>query len=312
MLLIQSSSTPQPTGFPIFQPYHSSSLSTWSPNVYNQQQLDSSSGFCQTVPFQTQLQARQRPGHGADSLGNQTATSSEIRVIEPAIPHPLSDHTYHHHSITNMAEYAQEQVGRSFVHFSSQPYITGPPTSQNSVNVNHSSAYSPPLSSQPLSHARNLAIPSSGHQPVPVQVALSNDMNGYQPPAMTEMHFRHSDSFEAQSMLMVGDEMADDRAMYTSINRGYPVRYDLQDGRGPLSPVQLSTWPSDEQRTMNPGLGSKSRFVASPGLSVDVSSLVDSATHAVDGEKRDDRRTVCLGESRTCACKYSSGCREHD
>lgn len=91
-------------------------------------------------------------------------------------------------------------------------------------------------------------------------------MNGYQPPAMTEMHFRHSDSFEAQSMLMVGDEMADDRAMYTSINRGYPVRYDLQDGRGPLSPVQLSTWPIDEQRTMNPGLGSKSRFAALPGL----------------------------------------------
>lgn len=268
MSLIQSSSTPHATGFPIFHPHHSSSLSTWSPNVYNQEQLDSSSGFCQTVPSQIQLQARQRPGHRAGNLGNQTATSSEFRVIQPAIPQPLSDDTYHHHSMNNMAEYGQEQMDRSFVHFSSQPYITGPPPSENSVNVNHPSAYSPPLSSQPLSHARNVTSPSSGHQPVPIQVALSNDMNGYQPhqpQSMTEMHFRHSSSYENPSMLMAAGEMADERTMYTSINRGYQVRYEMQDGRGPLSPVQLTTWPIDEQRTMDSGLGSKSRFVSLPG-----------------------------------------------
>lgn len=261
MSLIQSSSLPHATGFAIFHPAPSSSLSTWIPNVYNQQQhFDSSAGFCQTVP-QVQLQARQSR-QSAINLVNQTASPPDFRVIHTAaqpVQQPLSDDTYRYHQqpLANMAEYGHDHVGRGSVQYG-QPYIPGQPKSDISGAV---SQYSPPLSHQPLSHARQVAIPTTAHQAVPLQIVHAPEMNGYQTqpaPVMYARHPRSSDvAVSPQSVVMVPGDTDDGRVLYDTLGKAHIIRYEASDQGSLISPVTLGPWPLGEHpRAIDPGFGS--------------------------------------------------------
>lgn len=244
------------TDIPIVRHTNPSSLAPCSPTIYNQQ-LDSSSAYCQAVPLQTQHQHDQ---HSATNLVNQTATSPSFPTIETTVPLSPKD-THQPHSLTNMAQYGREHMGRNFVHFT-QPFNAGSTCHDVDVNLNTSSKYSPLMTHEPLSHARTMAVPSNGQQAMSVQMGYSNDINGFQP--VPDASFRqpghpvHNVPAGTASMVMVAEDMSDGRDVYNAANRGYITTYDMSTIRTPLSPVQLHAWQFEEQqRIMDPGLQGK-------------------------------------------------------